>query len=253
MSQENQPPEIVPEVKPRKGKGSMGPQTVREFVSGKPRMGKSFYMGARVEEIKPDSFIIIDPHREHHGLYKFNARLLIVQKKWLGNINWEEMITRYPKIIIQPNTTNVYPDEFTAEMTDVMRAIFVVAAREKRESLVVIDEAHKWSKTQAIDREFDRLIREGGKYGISIIYGTQRPIWIHSDFVDLADRRTFFQLDGAHDFAAIDKGDYIPNKETLERIKTLKPHQFLMQDSISGKVEIGSVSRRTKHFQPASI
>lgn len=62
---------------------------------------------------------------------------------------------------------------------------------------VVVDEAHLWSSSRQLPREYGLLVRAGRKHGIAVLSITQRDVDLHRDIrVNSALRVAFYQDSG---------------------------------------------------------
>lgn len=109
---------------------------------------------------------------------------------------------------------------------------------------VVIDEVAYLSKDLKLDRELNRLWREGRSAGATVVAGTQRPVNVPRNMWEMATHTCLFKITGKEDRDTA--SSYLGDLQGVanETVRQLPRYEFLYVDSIEGvavrsKVELG--------------
>jgi hypothetical protein len=97
---------------------------------------------------------------------------------------------------------------FPADMTTAFRYfcewVFTVAGRSHGRKIVLIDEVWKYCTPQSIPQELAMCIQEGRKYGLEMLFLTQRPNRLNEAITNEASELVLFCLQGENALKSVD-------------------------------------------------
>lgn len=158
-------------------------------------------------------------YKEHIDKGNYIRKLLTSptgKKAQIINFNMSYVDDRLAKVITKIYSKMLY--EYSAEMSD--RATFPIH--------IILEEAHRYvqndNDTHLLGYNiFDRITKEGRKYGILLGLISQRPAELSSTTLSQCSNFLIFKIVHPQDLEFV--GNMLPNvsKEMLDKIKTLQP------------------------------
>jgi hypothetical protein len=191
---------------------------------------------------------VYDPMAATDNQYRLAASEIIVQdlKAFHTAIAEENFQVLYePALPVQDGEEWFYPD-FRPFIQKVWRRVQLIGPM-----MVVIDEAHYTMSKRTMPIEVLNIITNGRRYGLDIVWITQRFVGVNSWARANADEYWFFRL--AHP-ADIDTVSQIAGPDVADQVMQLRrldantspvvPGQMLKWSSLDGSVEIEDLAER---------
>jgi len=157
---------------------------------GRKGQGKSYLMGADMEQRVSKPFVIIDYGQEHFSFAKAhpNAWLLPIQADMIGRINWHALLERWHGLVVYPDM--IAFDVFTEEVDRLMFAILDVGGR-----VVMVEEVQELApQFGQVKPGFRRLIDQGRKHKIDILAASLKPAEVSKTLIAQADDFILFNI-----------------------------------------------------------
>lgn len=250
-------------------------QGLVKFICGMRGSGKSYEVMKCLEEAYEAGlqFIFLDPHGEGHVLadksFAKHGSVVVASERYGVPID-KRAIPVYIDILKQGTSLVLDLSKYFAKSKSKFNDFALEFIREfygewsdiRRPILLVFDEAHHFAPQRLSSDAMERieLIEEvstsGRKYGINLIFSTQRPALISKTPISQANLRLIGKLEGKNDWDAVKEYVVDAVKESVEDtveepvdstitfkdLRAFLPGDFVA--SISGKSTVIHISER---------
>lgn len=203
------------------------------FACGAPGSGKSFDLKQRIDRLKPDRLIAIDPDGEYDRCGFLHDRLADVQRA----TNFPTFRTRFRStfdraiaeqqfdVICRLVRWHVDPQPGQARPPRVAPIVFLVDELADFVGPSFRDTPDSWQW----------IIRRGRKYGVTLLAASQRPAQIDKSLFDLCSSIRGGRINGTDSQNSIASALGVPRAE----IEQLQGYQFIERDRNTGALRRG--------------
>lgn len=228
----------------------------RLSVIGNSGTGKSYGAGAIIERV-------LDPDHPENPGKTFDVAVHFDyedEEKGLSDVEHDPILQRFdvtaskaaridwPYFLYKHRRVRVVPDMSKAKATELLGVIcgaMMDLCRDFEPELtgfLSLDEAHLFIPQSNTDERVHRLISGGRKHGVEFLVITQRPANLHTNCMELSDRRFYFRVDGDNDLSKLQRVTTFD----ADRLQRLQDRDVIVENKSTGEHEKQSTNDWTR-------
>jgi hypothetical protein len=206
--------------------------TGRGFITGKSGSGKSNTASVVAEKLLDNGFglLIVDIDGEYYGLKEEYEILHVGGDEECDIQVTEEHAGKIASLALEQNVPIIldvssFLDEEEAEslLTEVAKALFAKAKKQKQPFLLLVEECHEWIPEKGGMGEVGKMLikigKRGRKHGLGIVGISQRPADVKKDYITQCDWLVWHRLTWNNDTKVVGRildGQYADAVESLD-------------------------------------
>ncbi|WP_324662387.1 ATP-binding protein [Haloarcula sediminis] len=215
--------------------------TGRGFITGKSGSGKSNTASVVAEKLLDNGFglLVVDIDGEYYGLKEEYEILHVGGDEECDIQVTEEHAGKIASLALEQNVPIIldvssFLDEDEAEslLTEVAKALFAKAKKQKQPFLMLVEECHEWIPEQGSMGEVGKMLikigKRGRKHGLGIVGISQRPADVKKDYITQCDWLVWHRLTWNNDTKVVGR---ILDSQYADAVEDLDDGEaFMMTD-----------------------